>query len=322
MTSLKKLVTTILNSRRIAIATHFNPDLDGICASLVCASLVRYYKRKPPILFCQSAIPSRYRFLLHGNKFVKKLPDVDLLIIIDSAKISRVFQNISKYQSAKLRSKIIINIDHHRSNDLFGQFRIIDGVASSSSEIMYKIFRKLGVKINRQLADVFYCGIYGDTGGFIYPNTTKEALKIASELVELGVRPSPLVKKINRKTFVGTLLLSEVLNTIEIKNGVGVMYLTQDMLKKTHAKMSDSENFISFCQEINGVRVSLFLREEKEATRISLRSDGIIDVDELASQYGGGGHRRAAGIRIKKDITTAKNEILGAIQSELKRKKR
>jgi phosphoesterase RecJ-like protein len=322
MNSLKRLVTAIRNSERIVIATHFNPDLDGICALLVCASLIKHFKRSTPILFCQSVIPSRYRFLLHGNKFVKKLPDFDLLIIIDSAKISRVFQHISEHQSVKLRSKLIINIDHHRSNDSFGKLRIIDDSASSSSEIMYKIFRKLGIKINRQLADVFYCGIYGDTGGFIYPNTTKDALKIASELVELGVKPSPLVKKINVKTFVGTLLLSEVLNTIEIKNGVGVMYLTQGMLKKTHAKMSDSENFISFCQAINGVRVSLFLREEKDATRISLRSDGIIDVDELASQYGGGGHRRAAGIRMRKGITAAKNEILGAIYSELKIKKR
>jgi phosphoesterase RecJ-like protein len=320
MNSLKKLITTIRNSRRIVVATHFNPDLDGICASLVCVSLVRYYKRSTPILFCQSAIPYRYRFLLHGKKFVKKLPDFDLLMIIDSAKISRVFQNISEYQRRKLKSKIIINIDHHRSNDSFGQLQIIDAGASSSSEIMYKIFRKLNIKINRQLADVFYCGIYGDTGGFIYPNTTKEALKIAGELVELGVRPSPLVKKINMKTLVGTLLLSEVLNTIQIKNGVGVMYLTQDMLKKSRAKMSDSENFISFCQAIKGVKVSLFLREEKDATRISLRSDGVIDVDELASHYGGGGHRRAAGIRMRKGITAAKKEILNAILNELRKK--
>ncbi|KPJ74062.1 hypothetical protein AMJ52_02140 [candidate division TA06 bacterium DG_78] len=320
MNSLKKLVTTIQNSRRIVIATHFNPDLDGICAALVCASLVRHYKKRNPILFCQSALPSRYRFLLHGNKFVKKLPDFDLLIIVDSAKILRVFQNISERQLVKLRSKIIINVDHHRSNDSFGRLQIINGRASSSCEIIYLIFRKLGIKINRQLADVFYCGIYGDTGGFIYPNTTKEALKIASELVELGVKPSPLVKKINVKTLVGTLLLSEVLNTIEIENGVGIMYLTQDMLKKTHAKMSDSENFISFCQAINGVRVSLFLREEKDATRVSLRSDGIVDVDELASRYGGGGHRRAAGIRMRKNITIVKKEILGAVHNELKKK--
>jgi phosphoesterase RecJ-like protein len=305
MNSLKKLVTTIQNNRRIVIATHFNPDLDGICSTLVCASLVRYYKRRNPILFCESPLPTRYRFLLQENKFVKKLPDFDLLIIVDSARISRVFQNISEHQLANLKSKVIINIDHHRSNDSFGQLRIIKGRASSSCEIMYLIFRKLGIKINKHLADVFYCGIYGDTGGFIYPNTTKEALTIAGELVKLGVKPSPLVKKINMKTLVGTLLLSEVLNTIEIKNGVGIMYLTQKMLKKTHAKMSDSENFISFCQAINGVRVSLFLREEKDATRVSLRSDGIIDVDELAGQYGGGGHRRAAGIRMRKGITAA-----------------
>lgn len=318
MSSLKKLVKVIRNSRQIVVAIHYDPDLDGICAALVCSYLVKQYKCRSLTLFCHSSIPSRYRFLLGKSKFTKKLSDFDLLIIVDSAKISRVFHNIDGRQLAKLRSKIIVNIDHHRSNDEFGQLQIINSEASSSCEVIYRIFKKLGIKINRRLAEIFYCGIYGDTGGFIYPNTTKEALAIASDLVSLGVKPSPLVKKINVKTLVGTLLLSEVLNTIEIKNGVGIMCLTQDILKKTKAKMSDSENFISFCQAIDGVKVSLFLREEKEGTRISLRSDGVIDVDEVASRYGGGGHRRAAGIRIKKNIIAAKREILSVILNELK----
>jgi phosphoesterase RecJ-like protein len=128
------------------------------------------------------------------------------------------------------------------------------------------------------------------------------------------------VKKLNAKTLSGTLLLSKVLNTIEIKNGVGVMYLTQDMLKRNRAKMPDSENFVSFLQAIKNVRVSFFLREEREGTRISLRSDGVIDVDKLARKYGGGGHRLAAGIKIKKNINSAKQDILRAILKEIKKK--
>jgi len=221
--------------------------------------------------------------------------------------------------SGYLTAKKIINIDHHRSNDAFGNLQIIDGTASSSCEIVYRIFKQLHIRISKSLAEILYCGIYGDTGGFVYPNTTKESLRVAGELVALGVKPNPLVKKLNAKTLVGTLLLSQVLNTIAIKGVVGYMYITQNMLKKNHARMFDSENFISFLQAIDGVRVSIFLREEEDGTRVSLRSDGIIDVDEVAREYGGGGHRLAAGIRMKKNIATAKKEVLRTVLRRLQR---
>lgn len=320
MNYLRRLVKIIKSSKRILVATHIDPDCDGISAALSCAYLVKHYKRKRPTLFCYSRIPSKYRFLLGKRYFVRKLPDFDLLITVDSAGITRVFPDDSYIKSANLDSKIIINIDHHKSNDSFGELRIIKEKASSACEIIYQIFKKLRVRIDKSLAKIFYCGIYSETGGFVYPNTTKESLDIVAELIGLGVKPSPLVKKLNAKALSGTQLLSKVLNTIEVKNGVGVMYLTQNMLKKSHAKMTDSENFVSFLQAINDVRISLFLREERKGTRISLRSDGIIDVDKLARRYGGGGHRLAAGIRMKKDVHKAKREILRAALCELKKK--
>jgi len=320
MHSLMKLVKIIKNNRRIAIATHIDPDCDGISAVLACAHLVKHYKPQKPILFCDSPIPTKYNLLLRRWKFTKKISDFDLLIVVDSAGISRVLPDLGDNMLAKLKSQMIVNIDHHRSNDSFGQLQIIDEHASSTCEMIYEIFRKLRIKIDQLLAEIFYCGIYSETGGFAYPNTTNKVFKIASDLVRLGIKPSSLVKKLNAKTLGGTLLLSKVLNTIEIKDGVGIMYLTQNMLKRSRAEMPDSENFISFLQAIKAVRVSFFLREEKGGTRISLRSDGIVDVDKLAAKYGGGGHRLAAGIKVKKDLNAAKQEILSDILKELKRR--
>ncbi|UCF70912.1 MAG: bifunctional oligoribonuclease/PAP phosphatase NrnA [candidate division WOR-3 bacterium] len=313
---LTKLVKTIQNSREIVIATHRDPDGDGIAAALASAYLVKHYHRKKPTLFCHSRIPVKYHFLLGNWKFTRRLGDFDLLIAVDSAGISRIFPSLPERQ---LANKSIINIDHHRSNNSFGALRIIDEQASSACEIIYFIFKRLKIRIPKQLADIFYCGIYNETGGFVYPNTTKESLLIASELVGLGVQPDHLVKQMNAKTLSGTTLLTKVLSTIEVKHGVAMMYLCQDMLQRSSAEMSDSENFISFLQAIKGVRVSMFLREEKDSTRISLRSDGIIDVDKLARQYGGGGHRLAAGLRIRKDIHAAKKEILNTILREIKK---
>jgi phosphoesterase RecJ-like protein len=316
---LKRLVRTIKSSERIVIATHRDPDGDGIAAALACAYLVKHFKRNKPVLFCHSKIPFKYRFLLSDYTFTRRLPMFDLLIAVDSAGISRIFPRIT---ARTLEGKAIINIDHHRSNDSFGTLRIIDETASSACEIIYYIFKRLKIKISKPLAEILYCGIYNETGGFVYQNTTKEVLQMAGDLVGIGVEPDLIVRRVNSKTLSGTRLLIRVLNTIEVKNGIAIMYLCQAMLKHSSAEMSDSENFISFLQAIKGVRVSLFLREEKDGTRVSLRSDGIIDVDMLARQYGGGGHRLAAGLRVNKNLHAAKGEIVRAIQKAIKKKKK
>ncbi len=320
MNYLRKLIKIIKKSKRVVVATHFNPDCDGIAAALSCGYLVKHYKRRRPILFCYSPIPPKYRFILGNWRFTRRQPQFDLLITVDAARISRIFAHTGHIKSAQLDSRIVVNIDHHISNDAFGEVRIINEKASSTCEIIYGIFKKLFIKVDKKLAEIFYCGIYSDTGGFVYPNTTKESLQTAAELIGLGVKPAFLVRKLNTKTLDGTMLLSKVLNTIEIKDGVGVMYLTQAMLEDNQATMADTENFISYLQPIDGVKVSLFFREERRGTRISLRSDGVIDVDEFARRYGGGGHRLAAGVVLKTDIMTAKEEIVAAILKELKEK--
>jgi phosphoesterase RecJ-like protein len=315
----KKLIKIIRNNKRILIATHIDPDADGIAAALSCGYLVRHYKKRKPVLFCHSPIPSRYRFLLGTWKFSRKLPLFDVLLAVDSAGISRIFPDEDHVRAARLDEKMVVNIDHHKSNNSFGALRIIKENASSACEIIYHIFKKLRIHVDENLASIFYCGIYSETGGFVYQNTTRESLEIASELIARGIEPSELVRKMNAKTLSGTLLLSRVLSTIEIKKGVAVMQLTQDMLRKSKARMADSENFVSFLNAIKNVKVALFIREEKQGVRISLRSDGMIDVDRLARKYGGGGHRLAAGVRMPCGIRAAKAEMLRAIQRELKK---
>lgn len=315
----ERLTRIIRNNKRILIATHVDPDADGIAAALSCGYLVRHYKKRKPVLFCHSPIPSRYRFLLGDWKFSRKLPPFDVLLAVDSAGISRIFPDDVHVRAACLEDKTVINIDHHKSNNSFGALRIIKEDASSACEIIYYIFKKLRIPISEDLASIFYCGIYSETGGFVYQNTTRESLEIASELIARGIEPSELVRKMNAKTLSGTLLLSRVLSTIEINKGVAVMQLTQDMLRKSRARMADSENFVSFLNAIKNVKVALFIREEKQGVRISLRSDGAIDVDQLARRYGGGGHRLAAGVRMSCDIRTAKTEMIRAIHRELKR---
>lgn len=320
--SLKRLVRILKKSKRPVIATHIDPDADGICAALACAYLVIYYTGQKPILFCHSPIPERYHFLLNDWKFQRKRPSFDLLIAVDSTGINRIFPDIYFRQSAGFDDKIIVNIDHHKSNDSFGTLKIVEEDVSSACEIIYCIFTALNIKIDRKLAEIFYCGIYSETGGFVYPNTTENALMIAGELVGRGVQSGDMVKQLNAKTLDGTILLSRVLSTIEIKNGVGTMYVTQKMLRESNADITDSENFVSFLQAIKEVKVSVFLREENDCTRVSLRSDGVIDVDKIAALYGGGGHQLAAGARIGNPLAVVKKKLLTVIYKEIQHRKR
>ncbi len=314
--SLKRLIKAIKTHKKILIATHIDPDCDGICSALLMTHFVNHFQKTKPYLFCHSPLPEKYQFLSKNYTFSKSIKHFDLLIAVDSADIDRIFPK-EKYNLNFLNGKFIINIDHHRSNKQFGNIAIIDEKASSACEIIYGLFKKLNIKIERRIAEIFYAGIYNETGGFVYPNTTSAALRICSDLINLGIEPSVLVKKLNAKTIAGTKLLSAVLATIEIKNGIGTMYLTQKMLNKYRARISESENFISFLQAIQGVRISVFFREEKDSIRISLRSDGLLDVNNFARRFGGGGHRLAAGIRLKDNLSLAKKKILSALFKEL-----
>lgn len=314
---LKKLIKAIKSNKRILIATHIDPDCDGICSALAMAYLVNFYKGVKPTLFCHSSIPKKYNFLLKDYCFSNILKSFDLLIAVDSAGIERIFPK-EKYNLKSLNEKFVINIDHHKSNVEFGDIAIIDEKASSACEIIYRIFKELNIKIDRYLATIFYAGIYNETGSFTHPNTTAEALRICSELITKGIKPADLVKKLNAKTVAGTKLLSAVLSTIQIKKNVGIMYLTRKMLKGSQAHMSESENFISFLQAINSVRVSVFFREEQDGVRVSLRSDGLIDVNELAQLFGGGGHRLAAGIKLKEKLPVVEKKILTALFNKIK----
>lgn len=317
MTRLKRLIT---QSEHILIATHRDPDADGICAALIVAELALRYTGRRPHLYCHSPIPRKYRFLMMGNRFARRAPrGFDLLVAVDSASLERIFPAPPGWLERRLSSCRIVNIDHHASNDQFGQLRIIEEDASSTCEMLYHAFRRLRLPIPTALARVFYAGIYNETGGFDYPNTTRSVMSMAADLVGTGIKPAAVAKALNDKTLAGTRLLSAVLDTITIRHGVGTMYLSRSMLRRCRARMQDSEHFISFLQAIDRVRVAVFLREEPGGTRISMRSDGVVDVNEVAHQFGGGGHRLAAGLRMSVPPQAAKRKLLRAIETRLKR---
>ncbi len=247
---------------------------------------------------------------------MQNLPACDLLIVVDSASLDRILCASGRRHELPAE---IVNIDHHKSNTLFGTMNYNDERASSSCEIIYDITRILKVKLSPTAARTLYTGLYSETGGFAYANTTSRTLQVAAELMCYPIKLDWLVRQINAKTLTGTRLLGEVLATIKIEDGVGTMYVTKKMIDRCRARMSDTENFVSFLAAINEVRVAIFLREQDDSTRVSLRSNCRIDVDRIARQFGGGGHRLAAGAKVRVPLRKLLKAVSTVIREHMKK---
>ncbi len=304
-TTLKKLIQ---DSSKILIVTHLDPDGDAVCSLLAFNLFVRSFN-KIPQLFCADEIPERYYFL-HGCRSIRRTftEPYDLLIVLDTARLKRITDDFFP------RHNQIINIDHHKSNDYFGKLNIIEPRASSTCEIIYRLFKKNYFPINRVLAEILYSGIFAETGGFTYANTTPVAFEVASELVKKGISPFRIAQHLMSRSEAGFKLLGLVLGTLKVRDGLGTIHLTRKMLKATKAKLNESENFVSLILTVRGVNVAVFIRESEDGRlKVSLRSDGTTDVDRIARHFGGGGHKTAAGFRTSKSLAQIEREIYKTI---------
>ena len=306
-----RLRRLIQGSKKILIATHLDPDGDAVCSALALAHVFRRWRRKPQ-LYCVNDIPDRYSFLAGVDDFRTAYDRYDLLVIVDTAKIKRVAHDFSPL------GERIINIDHHKSNEGFGILKVIDPRASSSCELIYKLLSANRFRIDRHLAEILYSGLFAETGGFTYANTTPEAVKTAYELIRLGARPYRVAKHITARTEAALKLLGLVLHSLRVDDGIAVSCLTKEMLRQSGARSTDSENFVSLMLTMEGVKVALFIREADDSKlKISLRSDGRVDVDKIAAQFGGGGHRTAAGLRTSRSRAEIEAGLVAAIRAAM-----
>jgi phosphoesterase RecJ-like protein len=220
------------------------------------------------------------------------------------------------------RIPVLINLDHHVTNDHFGHFNLVDASACATAEIVYRLVIGMGVAPNRAIANAIYTGILTDTGSFRFSNTNKEAFAICREMVEYGVDPPTVAQHVYGTYSMGRIkLLNLALDSIEIStNGkLSVMTLSKEMFEETQTKPEDVDGFIHYAQRIQDVKVAALIQERPavagqsgEATQfhVSLRSDGEIDVAAIASTFGGGGHSSAAGFNINTSLFDLKSRII------------
>ena len=283
----------------IYIFTHVRPDGDAIGSSLALANALKT-EHKNVEVFCPDVIPSRYSFLpgveTFQDSFIPK-EGKGMAFILDCSDLRRL-----EYMGRKLlRLDRIVNIDHHVTNEKFGDLNLIDSSAASTGEIIYRILQN-DYELNYEISLCLYVAISSDTGSFKYENTTPQTMEIAARLLEKGVNPFYVSQKIFDEYPVSTIfLLRDALGTLQFDETGKIAWMAVDdaLLRKRQANSAELDGFVNYVKNIESVEVGIFFHHtDFEETKVGFRSK-TVDIASVAHALGGGGHPRAAGCTIK-----------------------
>ena len=309
------IVAALKTYDNFLISTHVNADGDAISAVLVCAAILKRLKKTHRIVVHDPVPDERYRFLPGFGEIhpFEQTPDpgpVNALLALDVPTMDR----IGDATRLLPEGASVLVVDHHESNEAFGEVNFVRSEVSSTCELLYELVSELKLPFDKEIATCLFTGIAFDTGGFRFSNTSGEALRIAAEMVDHGARPDRIADAVfHRRSYEATKFLGQALNAIELHlNGkVSSIYLPGDRSK-------DTDGFINYALFIDGVEVAFSMREEEQGRfRVSFRSKNRINVNRIAGRFGGGGHGKAAGCRIKGGMSEVKALVLEEIARHL-----
>ena len=314
-----QIVNQIKEAKHLLLVSHRDPDGDAV-GSLLALGLASGKLGKKATLFNASPIPAVYRFLPSVHRIVrhiKKANTYDVALVLDCGNLSRIGDVCETVE----KIPVVINIDHHVTNTGFGDIQLIDPLACSTAEIVYRLIKALDVPLDKAIATSIYTGILTDTGSFRFSSTNQAAFAISQEMAELGVEPHDVAQHVYGTYSLGRIkLLNLALDSIEISdNGkLSVMTVTDAMLEETRTQAEDVDGLINYARRIEDVKVAALIQEQKNGKiyssdqgryHVSLRSDGSVDVAAIAGSFGGGGHASAAGFQIETTLTKLKSDI-------------
>jgi len=269
-------------------------DADTISCALALSNYFYENKIKHKVFNLSKEIPRELNFLSRFDKITDQLPKFyDLIIYVDCADKKRV--------PIELNDVKIINIDHHQSNDFFGDINIVDDSKASSAEILYEILEKENFKISKNMATCLYVGIYDDSIAFTTPRVDKRTFEIVNKLVEYKADPSYIsTKLLHRDSLAKYRIMPKILDTIELncEGKIATVHMEDDWLHQTGASTHECDDIVNMVLNIKIVEVVAYFRIVNKGT-ISFRANGKLDVSKLSKElFNGGGHKNASGGRI------------------------
>lgn len=316
--TLDNILEQIKKAKSIVILTHENPDGDAVGSALAMYLALKQMKKEEVDVIIPE-YPRTYSFLPNVDKVKKegKEQNYDLAIALDSATI-KMLNGWSKYfEEAKTR----IVIDHHSTNTMYGDLNYVNPDSPACTQILLTIFEYFKIEITNEIGKCILTGIITDTGGFQYGSTRPETFEFAARLLKSGINVSEIYKKaMNTKTRANFELRKRAIERMEfLENGkISFTYITKQDIEETKASLDDHEGIVDEGRSIEGVEVSIFLRETEKGYKVSLRSNEYVNVSDVCLMFGGGGHKHAAGCIIAIPIEQGKEKLINQIKMQLK----
>ena len=313
-----QLEELIKNSKKILIVSHINPDGDAIgSVSSMYTTIYDNFKKKSDILVI-GHLPNCYKSLPNIDKAEFKFNDsmvYDLVITLDVASLDRL-------SNAKIlfdKAVKTINIDHHKTNNGFGDINVVSPEASSTGEVLLGIYNEQNWEISLDSAVGLYTAILTDTGGFRYENTSENVFKSAAQLVKIGINPNEIYKNCYEKKSKNFVMFQNYcINKAVFVDDDKIAYSTvyKKDIEKFHGEEDFTEGLVEILRAIDTTDIAFLAKEiDSKTTKISMRSKKS-DVADICSVFGGGGHTFAAGCTVKTDVEGAVKRILKTIEEK------
>ncbi|MBQ3241042.1 MAG: DHH family phosphoesterase [Akkermansia sp.] len=319
------ILSLVQQYHHIGIISHFRPDGDATGSTLA-LGLALENMGKAVSMWNEDAVPARYAFL-EGSDKISSLPEVtppelELLICVDTGDWKRLGDRATVLFAGFPR---IINIDHHGTNTCYGHENLVEGDSAACGFVLYNMLRHWGCEITPAIANALYTAISTDTGSFQYSSTTPELMQAAAALLAAGVDVGDINRRIYQEIPLSTLMVNrEVLNHMVVECNGMLSHYSMPAGRKAELGIGpeDTKDLVDIIRTVQGVRVSVIFEDlEDGRIRMSLRSkDPQISVADIASQFGGGGHAMAAGIRMKGELEDVRTRVLAAIREQLNTK--
>lgn len=296
MNTFLEIKDKIFSEDNIVVISHVTPDGDAIGSGLALTLGLKKIGKNVRFIL-QDKYPDSVKFLNEIN-IVEQYDEnneykFDLAICVDGATDDRLGK-----AKELLKNRFVINIDHHISNTLYGKLNYVEEI-SSTSELIYKFLKFCEIDIDVNMAEALYTGLVNDTGNFSHNNVTEKTFEMATELKAIGADNSKIVREFfNTRTMAAIRLLGKAMYDMKYdeEKKLAYYFMSKEELDKYSGRKEDTEGIVEKLISFKEAEVSLFLREDKIGViKGSMRSKHDIDVNEIASIFGGGGHRKAAG---------------------------
>lgn len=321
MNTFEEIIAVVNQYQRFVILSHIRPDGDAIGSTIALGSTLEEMG-KDVTYINEDGVPESLVFLPGSDKVQKptdEVLDIEVAIAVDCANKPRLGEIALKMAA---NAKLWINIDHHKSNPGYGDLNYIDSNSPATGQILYQMITEQELTLTDEARDSIYVAVSTDTGSFQYSGTTAATYEMAADLVTRGLNTGKINEQIyDSFPYRRVALTRELLNTLEISpNGEIADWQLLKKVKHDHdLQPDDSEGLIDMIRSIQGVKVALFFEElMDDSIRVSIRSKiGSIDACEMAQVFGGGGHAKAAGIRMPGPISEARRAVISEVTKHL-----